>query len=130
MASFPPPAPIITPTFLDILRAQPHLPPHAWYIVAATTASTLSRPNEVATVFTHAIHTGAGPVPSKPSESEQLLIARKLREALIKAVIVAGMPKVESPNVKQARQVLAGLTGNIDNHLNICTETTHTTSSA
>jgi len=88
-----PTAPVITPAFLDSLRTQPHLPLHSWYVVAAVTTSTLGRPSEVATVFTHAITTGAGPVPRKPSETEQTFIAKKLREALIRVVAVAGMPK-------------------------------------
>jgi hypothetical protein len=47
---------------------------------------------------------GAGVVDSKPEFEEQLKISRRVREALVKAGAVIGMPKVQSniQNVKSS----------------------------
>lgn len=87
---------IVTPALLSSIRRQPNLPHHTWYFIAITTLSYLNRPDEIPTVYKHAIDYGAGAVDSKPELEEQLKISRRIREALIKAGAVTGMPKVQS----------------------------------
>ncbi|KAI9806067.1 MAG: hypothetical protein M1833_004474 [Piccolia ochrophora] len=91
--------PIATPTLLSSLRTHPHLPSHTWYFIAGVTLSVLNRPEEIPTVFRYALDTGAGahPSPAPPPHAEQLVIARKLREALVKAAPIGGLPKVTPP---------------------------------
>ena len=123
----PSPAPLLTQSLLHSIRTQPHLPPHAWYLVTGVTLSILNRPDELPKVLSHALSFGPGSAigdnshdtPNKavhgsatgsmetkdsdialrralpgPSREEQLLIARKLREALIKSAAIGGLPKV------------------------------------
>ncbi|KAK2017877.1 carboxymuconolactone decarboxylase [Colletotrichum eremochloae] len=85
--------PIITPALLASIRSQPHLPRHVWYFVAATTLTILNRPDEIPHIYQHALAHGVGPEDAKPGSDEQLTISRKLREALIKASAVGGLPK-------------------------------------
>lgn len=90
------PPPIITPAFLASLRAQPHLPRHCWYFVAGVTLAALNRPEEIGAVMASALAgaeegekgTGNG------DEEAPLTVARKMREALVKAAVVGGLPKV------------------------------------
>ena len=100
----PPPAAlptICTPSFLLSLRRHPHLPRHAWYLVAGVTLSGLNRPDELGRVLHHALEHGPGrhhagrsaPAEPPPSPAEQLRIARKLREALVRASAIQGLPK-------------------------------------
>ena len=51
-------------------------------------------PHEIPTVFKDAIEKGAGSCDVKPGHKEQLEIARKMREALLKAAPIGGLPKV------------------------------------
>ncbi|OHW96670.1 carboxymuconolactone decarboxylase [Colletotrichum incanum] len=85
--------PIITPALVASIRSQPHVPKHAWYFIAATTLTILNRPDEIPQVYQHVMRHGVGPEDVKPGPDEQLLISRKLREALIKASAVGGLPK-------------------------------------
>ncbi|KAK2002011.1 carboxymuconolactone decarboxylase [Colletotrichum falcatum] len=85
--------PIITPALLSSIRSRPHLPRHAWYFIAATTLSILNRPDEIPQIYQHAMRHGAGSEDIKPGLDEQVTISRKLREALIKASAVGGLPK-------------------------------------
>lgn len=89
----------ITPILLDSLRNEPTLPDDIWYIVAATALCILNRPEEIQTVYEHAVGKGHGtqglPNGIEPvTDQEQLRIARRLREALLKASAIGGMPKV------------------------------------
>ncbi|KAK2045305.1 carboxymuconolactone decarboxylase [Colletotrichum somersetense] len=86
-------APIITPALISSIRSQPHLPRHVWYFVAATTLTILNRPDEIPQIYQHVMRYGVGSEDAKPGSDEQLTISRKLREALIKASAVGGMPK-------------------------------------
>ena len=95
MSSLPP---IVTSTLLSSVRQKPHLPHHTWYYIAAITLSLLNRPDEIPTVYKHAIDNGPGAVNSKPGFEEQLKISRRMREALVKAGAVGGMPKVHISN--------------------------------
>ncbi|WQF89691.1 hypothetical protein CDEST_14705 [Colletotrichum destructivum] len=85
--------PIATPALLASIRSRPHVPKHAWYFVAATTLAILNRPDEIPQVYQHVMTHGVGPEDIKPDPDEQREILRKLREALIKASAVGGMPK-------------------------------------
>lgn len=90
-----PPVSVITPALLSSIRGQPHLPRHAWYFLTGVTLSVLNLPHEIPTVFKHAIDEGAGTCGTKPGHDEQLEIARKMREALVKAAPIGGLPKVQ-----------------------------------
>jgi len=84
---------IVTPSLLSKIRSYPHLPPNVWYFIAGTTLSTLNRPDEIPKVFQHAIEKGTGAKDSTPSDKEQLQIARRTREGLIKSAAIIGLPK-------------------------------------
>ncbi|KAL2195059.1 AhpD-like protein [Corynascus similis CBS 632.67] len=60
---------ILTPAFLSSIRNHPNLPRHTWYLIAATTLSQLNH------------------------HDEKLRISRRMREALIKAAAVGGVPR-------------------------------------
>ena len=85
---------IITPALLSLIKGHPQLPRHAWYFLTGVTLSVLNLPHEIPTVFKHAIEKGAGIHDTKPGHDEQLEIARKMREALVKAAPIGGLPKV------------------------------------
>ena len=87
---------LLTPALLSAIRGQPHLPSHAWYFVAGVALSVLNRPDDIADVFKHALEKGPARVDAKPGHDEQLVIARKMREALVKAAAIGGLPKVRS----------------------------------
>ena len=90
---------IVTPALLSSLRSHPNLPGHTWYFVAATTLSQLNRPDEIPKVYQHALrHCSSGD--AIPSQDEKLRISRRIREALIKAAAVGGVPRVltDSPS--------------------------------
>lgn len=89
-----PPVSVITSALLSSIRGQPHLPRHAWYLVTGVTLSVLNLPHEIPTVFKHAIEYGPGSCDTKPGHDEQLEIARKMRDALVKAAPIGGLPKV------------------------------------
>lgn len=92
--------PILTPTLLAAIRKQPNLPRNAWYFITATTLSALNRPDELPEVFNNAIGKGSETTENGiPSRDDQLRISRRLREALLKASAVGGMPKVGKPRV-------------------------------
>ncbi|KAF5532944.1 carboxymuconolactone decarboxylase [Fusarium phyllophilum] len=103
--------PILTPTLLAAIRRQPNLPPNTWYFITATALSSLNRPDELPEVFKNAIgdssDTNGNGVPSR---DDQLRISRRLREALLKASAVGGMPKVGSPRSINALMSLKSAT--------------------
>ncbi|KAK3366051.1 AhpD-like protein [Lasiosphaeria ovina] len=84
---------IVTPALLASIRSHPQLPKHTWYLVAATTLSQLNRPDEIAKVYEYATTRGPELVDSIPSHDERLAISRRMREALVKAAAVGGVPK-------------------------------------
>ena len=90
---------LLTPALLSSIRGHPHLPRHSWYFVTGVTLSILNRPDEIANIFQLALEKGSGRHDSSPGQDEQLLMARKLREALIKAAPIGGLPKVCSGRV-------------------------------
>ncbi|KIL90548.1 hypothetical protein FAVG1_06281 [Fusarium avenaceum] len=86
--------PILTPALLTIIRNQPNLPRNSWYFITATTLSAINRPDEVPNVLKNAIEERLETAnEGVTGRDEQLRIARRLREALVKASAVAGMPK-------------------------------------
>ncbi|CAJ0551149.1 Ff.00g110790.m01.CDS01 [Fusarium sp. VM40] len=87
--------PILTPALLTAIRNQPNLPRNSWYFITATTLSAINRPDEVPNVLKNAIEERLETAnEGATGRDEQLRIARRLREALVKASAVAGMPKV------------------------------------
>ncbi|KAI9724820.1 MAG: hypothetical protein M1812_000096 [Candelaria pacifica] len=84
---------VVTPALLTTIRGHPYLPKHTWYFIAGVTLSVINRPDEIPKVFNYALSNGAGHSDTKPQHDEQLQIARKLREALIKAAPIGGLPK-------------------------------------
>lgn len=92
------PAMIITPELLDTVRSQPNLPADVWYLIVATALCVLNRPEEISAVFTHAVGKGHGSSGfqngAEVAEPEQLRIARRMREALLKTSAIGGLPKV------------------------------------
>ncbi|KAL8282937.1 hypothetical protein RB597_010357 [Gaeumannomyces tritici] len=85
---------IVTPALLATIRKQPNLPRNTWYFVTATTLTVLNRPDEIATVYKHALEApDVGPGSCPPSPEEQLSISRRIREALVKTAAIGGLPK-------------------------------------
>jgi hypothetical protein len=62
--------------------------------VAGVALNTLNLSAEIPTLFKHALENGAGNSDTKPGHDEKLEIARKMREALVKAAAICGLPKV------------------------------------
>lgn len=85
---------ILSPALLSFLRGHPSLPAHSWYFIAGVTLSVINRPDEIPIVFQHALEKGGGKEGKKPDHAEQLMIARKMREGLVKAAAIGGLPKV------------------------------------
>lgn len=85
---------IVSPALLSFLRGHPSLPAHSWYFIAGVTLSVINRPDEIPIVFQHALEKGGGQEGKKPDHAEQLMIARKMREGLVKAAAIGGLPKV------------------------------------
>lgn len=97
----------VTPRLLGTLRSQPGLPDDVWYTIVATTLCVLNRPDEIQAIYTHAVAADAGanavadPV---ADHGRQLRIARRLREALLKASAIGGLPKVSIQASQPASQ--------------------------
>ncbi|ORY71759.1 AhpD-like protein [Pseudomassariella vexata] len=85
--------PFMTPALLSTIRKQKNLPHDTWYIIAATVLTLLNRPDEIRTVYREAMDRGPRSMDIKANLEEQLTISRRLREALIKASAVGGIPK-------------------------------------
>lgn len=76
------------PSLLSSIRLTPNLPPQSWYLIAGVALSTLNRPDDVTHVFLYAIEKDGG------SAEASLHVARRMREALVKAAPIGGLPKV------------------------------------
>lgn len=85
---------IISPTLLSYIHGHPNLPLHSWYFIAGVTLSVLNRPDEISTVFKYAMEKGGDRIEASPGHDEKLKIARRMREALVKAAPIGGLPKV------------------------------------
>ena len=88
------PTSIMTEALISAIRTHPQLPRHSWYFISGVTLSALNRPEEIATVYSHAIGEGVDEPQNQPSQDERLEISRKLREALVKSSAICGLPKV------------------------------------
>ncbi|KPM43538.1 hypothetical protein AK830_g3006 [Neonectria ditissima] len=86
-------APVLTPGLLAAIRKQPNLPRNSWYFITATTLSILNRPDELPKVYTHAIDEDIDTTGGTAKQENHLRVSRRMREALIKASAVGGMPK-------------------------------------
>jgi hypothetical protein len=86
---------VVTPALLSSIRSHPKLPQDCWYFITAVALSVLNRPDEILKVFSYVIETSSGSKVSKP-DHEQLRIARKIREALVKSGAIGRLPKVLS----------------------------------
>ena len=95
---------LMTDALLSSIRTHPHLPRHSWYFIAGTALSALNRPEEVPLVFQHAVDRGVGEASRSMEVEDQLRMARKMREALIKAAAVYGLPKVRSRRILERIQ--------------------------
>ncbi|KAH8815614.1 carboxymuconolactone decarboxylase [Xylogone sp. PMI_703] len=85
---------ILSPTLLESIRKNPALPKDIWYLAVATTVTILNRPDEIPKVYAHVMQYGGGKEENpKLSGEEQLRITKRIREALIKASSVGGVPK-------------------------------------
>lgn len=96
-------APILTPALLAAIRKQPNLPQNTWYFIAATTLSALNRPDELPNVYKHAVEASPDIAEAIPGRDEQLSISRRIREALLKASAVGGMPRVRKTGGHNAK---------------------------
>ncbi|KAI4247764.1 MAG: hypothetical protein L6R40_001350 [Gallowayella cf. fulva] len=74
-------------SLLSSIRLTPHLPPQSWYLIAGVALSTLNKPDEIPHVFHYAMEKDAG------STETPINIARRMREALVKASAIGGLPK-------------------------------------
>ncbi|KAL8714942.1 MAG: hypothetical protein Q9220_001455 [cf. Caloplaca sp. 1 TL-2023] len=74
-------------TLLPSLRLTPNLPSRSWYFIAGVTLSTLNKPDEVKEVFQYALKEDGD------SAETRMSIARRMREALVKAAVIGGLPK-------------------------------------
>ncbi|KAK4104799.1 hypothetical protein N658DRAFT_418033 [Parathielavia hyrcaniae] len=82
---------IVTSADLSSIRSRPQLPANTWYLIASVTLSQLNRLDEVSKVYQHALR--HGPDGTVPSQDEKLRVSRRIREALIKAVAISGVPR-------------------------------------
>lgn len=85
---------VFSPALLSYVRSHPQLPTHSWYFIAGVTLSVLNRPDEIPVVFQQALERGGGTEDTIPEHSEQLTIARRMREGLVKSAAIGGLPKV------------------------------------
>ncbi|OQV06736.1 hypothetical protein CLAIMM_11267 [Cladophialophora immunda] len=82
----------MNPALWHSLRTSQRLPSQSWYFIAATTLAVLNRPDEIPRVFRHAIdHCRLDN--NGTDRAAELTIARRMREALVKASAVGGLAK-------------------------------------
>lgn len=84
---------IVTPALLTSIRNHPELPKNAWHIVSSVTLNALNRPDEIPKIYIHALETATVSENSENDHEEKLQISRRMREALLKASAVGGVPK-------------------------------------
>lgn len=96
---------ITSPTLLNYLHSHPGLPAHSWYFIAGVTLSVINRPEEIPIIFQHALENGGCKKDTQPEQAEQLMIARKMREGLVKSAAIGGLPKV-SEVLQSLRRIL------------------------
>jgi len=65
------------------------IPSDTWYIIAAATLCGLNRPDDLVLVFKHAIE-------GVEDSQEQMRVARRIREVLIKSAGICGLPRAST----------------------------------
>lgn len=85
---------ILSDSLLTSIRNNVRIPKDTWYLITATVLTILNRADEIQKVYEHAIKFGGSHIQCEPDSEEKLKITRRIREALIKASVVGGMPKV------------------------------------
>ncbi|KAL3428109.1 carboxymuconolactone decarboxylase [Phlyctema vagabunda] len=88
-----PPASVVSPSLLASIKKHPHLPQHTWYFITVTTLCMLNRPEEIPAVYKYALECDYETLDLKLLLEKQLKISRRMRESLIKASAVGGIPK-------------------------------------
>lgn len=88
-------SPIVSTELLNSLENHP-LPTirNTWYFIAAATATVLNRPDEVVKIYRHIVSSNNDGGLVTLSKDEHLKILRRIREAILKTIVVAGAPKV------------------------------------
>jgi len=90
------PPSIVSASLLSRIRQRPALPPQTWYLVAATALSALNLPHEVPAVYRHALSLIPSHQPPELVRDEQLRVTQRMREGLVKTIVVGGLPRVLS----------------------------------
>ena len=99
-------ADLATPEFLSTLKAAfpptaPNTPSYLWAMIAVVSFSASNIIEAVPLVFKYALgdliqaQTQAG-TPQDAAHAEQLVLARKIRETLLRAGLLCGMPRVST----------------------------------
>ncbi|TBU39627.1 hypothetical protein BD309DRAFT_416376 [Dichomitus squalens] len=99
-------ADLATPDFLSSLKAlyppdTPNAPSHLWTVVAAVAFSASNAPNAVPAIFSYALDDlvasqHAAATAGDAAREEQLVLARKVREAVLQSGLLSGMPRVSA----------------------------------
>ncbi|KAK8101226.1 uncharacterized protein PG998_007364 [Apiospora kogelbergensis] len=76
---------VIAAKVLANLSNHPNVPPHCWYLVVATALSVLNQPHGIRDVYKYEV--------DQCGEGDSLFVLRRMREALIKASAISGVPK-------------------------------------
>ncbi|KAI9653613.1 MAG: hypothetical protein M1829_001162 [Trizodia sp. TS-e1964] len=85
---------ILTPALISSFQNHPALPRHSWYLIAGVALTALNRPHDLCIVFKHAIDPMNNASKDKAAlHDDQLAIARRMREALLKMAPIGGWPK-------------------------------------
>lgn len=79
---------VLTPARLKTLAATPLLS-NSWYYIAAATLSVCNQPDDVPLILEYMLKQPA----IASDESKKLLVARQLRESLLKGAALGGLPK-------------------------------------
>lgn len=99
-------ADLATPEFLSTLKAAfpptaPNTPSYLWAMIAVVSFSASNIIEAVPLVFKYVLddliqaQTQAG-TPQDAAHAEQLVLARKIREAVLRAGLLCGMPRVSA----------------------------------
>lgn len=127
--------PIATFPFLKSLHHHPNLPKHTFYFIASVAFSVINRPEEIPRVWEYAVQEAAvpgsereeyvereliGAVTPHGNRESALTIHQKLREAILKAAPIGGLPKVlpNPANPSPLKSILRCLKSQAINSLN------------
>ncbi|KXJ92839.1 hypothetical protein Micbo1qcDRAFT_160670, partial [Microdochium bolleyi] len=85
--------PVVSPAFLGRLIENHGLCRETWYLVASSTLAVLNRPQDVQVVYTYALANLETGHERPATREEKLRVSRRVREALVKTSVIAGLPK-------------------------------------